>query len=106
MNPRQKMLMIGGLVAIAATTLVAPYRWTGQNELARVAGYPGVQHEIVHRPIWTTPDAVCETVGQDLLHEKRGYILERCEATLDAGQLGLWWAGITALTIVAVLLAA
>jgi hypothetical protein len=32
--------------------------------------------------------------------------VDRCEATLDAGRLGLWWGGIAALTIVAVLLAA
>jgi len=102
MTSNQKFVMTLGLVAMAATTIVAPYRWNGHTSPYSAVG-EAPRHGSTHAPLWAEPDSVLTT-----LRNERGVYgglpVAIDGVALDAGRLGLWWAGIAAVTLVLVVL--
>ena len=112
MKGLQKALLCGGLVAMGATAIMAPYRYVGHWAIAPLffndtrANY--VTGGTLHAPMWAPPsraDVVTATMhkpydGPHAVQMKSGDYVEDGEVTLDAGKLLLWWAAIAAVTIV------
>lgn len=109
MNSNQKLVMILGLVAIAATTFVAPYRYTGRWAIGSIlAGRSGYADNPVrgtlYLSVWTSrTDVDVRTAIQKHEGATKDYI-EHETLDLNPGLLALWWAAIAMVTTVAVFL--
>jgi len=89
-----------GLLAIGATTFVAPYQWRGETSPYAVTGAHPVSGS-THAPVWESQQSIVARLGR----EEGMFSTGVNEVTLNAGVLGLWWAGIAMATGVLVLLA-
>lgn len=110
MTAVQKLLAACGLAAMALTLMAAPYHYIGsvpvvggkydprraEGTIYRRAGAK------VDRGIWVDPSDVDAVLPDSV---KREYVIVE-QFRLDTGRLGLWWAGIAAVTIVAMVVAA
>lgn len=113
MTAAQKWIAVIGLAAIAGTLLFAPFEYRGHNSMNAVLGRgPSQMTGTVHAPAWKRPPV------SSILSEKWRkanpnssesdpyFFLNVEEVTLNTGKLGLWWAGIAALAVVAIVVAA
>jgi len=112
MNPRQKFILLGGLVVAIATTLLhAPYRWEGHwlrlgspahGIMYRPLASAPDQYDVMNATEWTAPNRPPNLVGAYTI---KGDEVIGAVPELDLGMLALWLGGIAALTIIAILLA-
>ncbi len=105
MTTRQKWIVALGLVALALASVVPPFRYVGtamevDGGRPRFVTVTGTIHRGAWMPapksIWVRPDTGGPSVDLIMVDSMR----------LDAGRLGLWWAGIALVTIAAVAIAA
>lgn len=102
MNETQKFLLVIALVVMAATTFKAPYHWSATDAIASITVRPGFQrHGSTYAPVWASQSSLTGDVTT-----RAAWVLEQVEVNLNVGLLGLWWAGIAAVTTVAILLTA
>ena len=108
MTGAQKGIVAGGLLALLVTSFAAPYRFTARNRIGEMVNGDGSPLRIsgtLHAPLWAAPDSL-NSIESDKIPKPNGHGWNETESIqLDAGRLGIWWAGIAALTIVGVVLA-
>lgn len=107
MTAAQKWIAVFGLAAVALTACFAPYDYTAHSFLQTLS--TSTDHTpwtgTVHRPLWSPPYQGVSDPSW-LIETAPNALLQLDEVHLNAGKLGLWWGGIAAVTIVAIVLAA
>lgn len=100
MTAAQKLIAVLGVVTIGVTSFFAPYRVQGHNELERIAhdGRVDSYGYTVYASLWDSPRSGA--------YASDGSMNRMDDVQLDAGKMGLWWAGIIIVTALGIVLAA
>lgn len=105
MNTIQKSVLLVGLSALCLSCVWAPYTYSGHWTLAPLAQGGSLSRYVtqgtLHAPLWAAPD---RSEVQRATTAASDDWVEDGVVELAAGKLGLWWAAIAAVTLVAVLL--
>ena len=106
MTGTQKSIAVAGLVLLLVSTCFAPYDYEARDTIAELTGTSrGPEKGVTYGSIWKAPDegdVAFRIYQRDTTQHLRNVDL----VGLDSGKLGLWWALIASVTIVAVVLAA
>ena len=107
MNSNQKFVMVVALVAMAATTLVAPHRYTARWAIGSIMAQSTESklRGTLYLSVWgSRSDVDVRTAIKKQQSPDGNDYIEGEVVELNTGLLGLWWAAIAAVTVVAVLL--
>lgn len=104
MSTPQKLITLCGLLAIAAAAFFAPYRYAGRSV---VAGEMVPVSGTVRAPLWSPPNGPGGHLWIKTDDPRwNGLMLLLGDAEMDAGRLGIEWAGIALATLALAVLAA